>query len=95
MKQLEIGIKPCQMSMEMHKITNCQQQYGFVIEKELFSGNSLESAAIISNIAMIKTVLNWFSQKRIASVFVLILTLYIILNNSLSWILSRIRPIAI
>ena len=67
-------------------------QHGFVIEKESFYGNPLESAAIISNIAMTKTVLNWISQKRIASVFVLILPLYIILNNVLSWILSRISP---
>jgi SAM-dependent methyltransferase len=67
-------------------------QHGFLIVKESFSGNLLESAAIISNIAMAKTVLNWLSQKRIASIFVLILPPYIILNNLLNWVLSRISP---
>lgn len=67
-------------------------RHGFDIKKESSSGNLLESAAIISNIAMSKTVLNWFSQKRLASVFVLILPLYILLNNIITWILSKISP---
>ena len=41
---------------------------------------------------MTKTVLNWLSQRRIASIFVFILPLYNILNNILTWILSRISP---
>ena len=66
--------------------------HGFVIEKESFSGNLLESSAVISNIAMTKTVLNWLSQKRIASLFVFILPFYIMFNNILNWILSKISP---
>lgn len=68
-------------------------QHGFLIVKESFSGNLLESSAIISNIAMTKTVLNWISQKRIWSVLILILPIYIFINNILNWILSKIGPI--
>jgi ubiquinone/menaquinone biosynthesis C-methylase UbiE len=64
--------------------------HGFVIEKESFSGNLLESSAVISNIAMTKTILNWLSQKRIASVFVFFLPFYIMFNNILNWMLSKI-----
>lgn len=67
-------------------------RHGFHIIKESFSGNPLESAAIISNIAMSKTVFNWFSQKRLASIFALILPLYIIVNNIINWGLSKISP---
>jgi ubiquinone/menaquinone biosynthesis C-methylase UbiE len=67
-------------------------RHGFFIVRESFSGNLLESSAVISNIAMTKTVLNWLSQRRIASIFVFILPLYIILNNILNWILSKISP---
>lgn len=67
-------------------------RHGFVIEKESFSGNLLESSAVISNIAMTKTILNWISQKHIASVFVFILPFYIIFNNIFNWIFSKISP---
>jgi SAM-dependent methyltransferase len=67
-------------------------EQGFAVEKEAYSGNPLETAALLSNIAMTKSVFNWISHRQIASLLVLFLPLHILLNNLWAWFLSRFGP---
>ena len=65
---------------------------GFEIEKETYNGNPLETAALLSNIAMTKTVFNWISKRHMASVLVLLLPIYVLASNLLAWLLCKIAP---
>jgi SAM-dependent methyltransferase len=65
---------------------------GFEIEKETYSGNPLETAALLGNIAMTKTVSNWISRRHMASLLLLLLPIYVLVNNLLAWLLSTISP---
>jgi SAM-dependent methyltransferase len=65
-------------------------RHGFTIEEETYSGQPLETGALISNIAVTKTVLNWISKKHLASILVVFLPLYVLINNLMAWILAKI-----
>lgn len=63
---------------------------GFVLEEESYSGEPIESSALLRNVALTKTVLNWISERHIASVLVLLFSLYVLINNIIGWVLSLI-----
>jgi len=65
-------------------------ELGFTIETDAYSGNPLETAALLSNIAMTKSIFNWISRRHIASLFVLMLPIFILCNNLLAWFLSHL-----
>ena len=67
-------------------------EQGYAVAKEAYSGNPLETAALLSNIGMTKSVFNWISQRHIASLLVLFLPLHILFNNLWAWFLSRFSP---
>jgi SAM-dependent methyltransferase len=67
-------------------------EQGFAIQKEVYSGNPLETAALLSNIGMTKSVFNWISRRHMASLLVLLLPLHILFNNLWAWTFSRISP---
>lgn len=62
----------------------------FIIEAESCSGHPLETAALLSNIALTKTVFNWISKRHPASLLVLPLPFYLLATNLYAWLLGRI-----
>jgi ubiquinone/menaquinone biosynthesis C-methylase UbiE len=64
----------------------------FTLEKEAYSGNPLETATLLSNIALTKTVFNWISKRHIASLLVLLLPFCILIRNLLARLLSTFAP---
>lgn len=65
---------------------------GFEISNETVIGHPIETAALGTNIAMSKTVLNWVSGRNPLMVLGLALPLLVVLNNCLAWttaLLSR------
>jgi hypothetical protein len=67
-------------------------QYDFEIKEEVASSGPMETAALISNIAMGKTILNWLKQKNPAAVLILLYPLFVFLFNILAWVLTFISP---
>jgi SAM-dependent methyltransferase len=67
-------------------------EQGFIIEKEAYSGNPLETATLLTNIGMTKSILNWISRRHPASLLALMLPIHVLCNNLWAWIFSRISP---
>ena len=68
------------------------KKQGFKFEQITSVGEPLEAAALLTNIAMSKTVLNWIKQKNPAAVLVILLPLLVLLLNVLAWAFCRIAP---
>jgi len=68
------------------------QSHGFRIIQETPKGRPLETAALLTNIALSKTLLHWISQKNPLSILVLLLPPIILCANVLAWLLSKIVP---
>lgn len=68
------------------------QKYGFVIRQATPVGRPLETAALLMNIAISKTILNWLGQKH-PLVFLSVVAPVLILGiNLLGWLFSRFSP---
>jgi ubiquinone/menaquinone biosynthesis C-methylase UbiE len=67
--------------MTKYGFENLANQYNFRIEECHAIGNPVETSTLLQNIALTKTVINWFSTKNPALIFVIILPLFIIINN--------------
>lgn len=65
-------------------------EQGFMIVKEAYSGNPLETAALLTNIGMAKSVLNWISRRHPASLLALALPFHVFFNNMWALTFSRI-----
>ena len=65
---------------------------GFTIVHEKYEGNPLESAGLLMNIAICKTVLNWMRKKHPAAVSVVLLPVIIFCINVATKIVSYICP---
>lgn len=74
----------------IHGLRALAGRYGFAIESELISGHSLETAALLTNLALSKTVLNWFRQKNPLFIFAPLLVWVIPLVNLRGWLLARL-----
>ena len=68
------------------------KKQGFKFGQIISVGEPLEAAALLTNIAMSKTVLNWIKQKNPAAVLVILLPLLVLLLNVLAWAFCRIAP---
>lgn len=64
----------------------------FTLEREIYCGNPLETGALLSNIALTKTVFNWLSKRHPASLLVLLLPFWILTANLGAWLLGKIAP---
>ncbi|MFO7682219.1 MAG: class I SAM-dependent methyltransferase [Chloroflexota bacterium] len=73
----------------IHGLRALADRYGFAIESELISGHPLETAALLTNLALSKTVLNWFRQKNPLLIFALLLLWMVPLVNLRGWLLAR------
>lgn len=68
------------------------QRHGFRIAEHKRLGRSLESAALLLNLAMSKAILNWISRRHPAALAVVLLPLFVTLSNLGAWLLSRLMP---
>jgi hypothetical protein len=58
----------------------------------VFSGGSLETAALLTNIAWSNTLLKCIKQKNAVAIFAIILPLAVFLSNILAWSFTMISP---
>lgn len=65
------------------------QRYGFTIHQETATGQPLETVALLANIALTKTVLNWIRHKHPALILAVLLPVIILFINLLSWLISH------
>ncbi len=71
-------------------LVQAAQQHGFTIEKEVALGHPLESAALIINIALSKTILNWLKGGNVLGILALLLPLVVPSINILAWIGAKL-----
>lgn len=62
------------------------RRYDFQIEQEMSFGHPLESAALISNLALSKTVINWIRDRHPLLLFILLLPWIVFRMNFQAWI---------
>ncbi|MDH4254098.1 MAG: class I SAM-dependent methyltransferase, partial [Gammaproteobacteria bacterium] len=65
-------------------------RHGFTIEEEIALGHPLETAALNSNIASSKTVLNWAARRNPLVVLGLLLPIMVVVTNCAAWVLARL-----
>ena len=78
--------------LTIHGLRQLVSQYKFRIIKEEYSGNPLTSAMLLSNIAMVKTVLNALVKKHPAALLVLVLPLLVPILNVIGWLAAVFGP---
>lgn len=77
----------------IHGLHTLLSAHGFNIEKQDEFGAPLETAALLTNIALSKTVLNWLRARNILALFgILLVPLLIVTNNLFSFLLSKLSP---
>lgn len=76
----------------VHGLRVLSKRHGFVIVEEICRGTPLESAALLANIAIAKTVLGWLNQKNPLLLLGILLPIAILLINLSSWMLARFVP---
>ena len=64
-------------------------RHGYSVQKEWLIGHPMETAALNSNIALSKTVLNWIERKHVLGLAVLFLPFIIVFNNILAWAAAK------
>lgn len=67
-------------------------RHGFSITEEKHNGNVLESAGLLMNIALSKTILNWIRKKSPAALLVILLPFIVFIINISTWLLTYISP---
>lgn len=68
------------------------QKHNFEIIEETHEGNPVELAGLMMNIALSKTVLNWFHRKNPASLLVIFLPFIIFVINISTFIIACLSP---
>jgi ubiquinone/menaquinone biosynthesis C-methylase UbiE len=68
------------------------QKYGFTIRQKRQIGKPLETAGLLLNIALSKTILNWLRQKNPAFILGILAPIIILLINLSCWLFSSISP---
>ena len=67
-------------------------QYGFIIRQQTQIGKPLETAGLLVNIAISKTILNWLQQKNPAVILAILAPVVVLSVNLLCWLFSLISP---
>lgn len=63
---------------------------GFSVSSELAIGHPLETAALNSNIAMSKTILNWIAARNPLALLGVALPFLVLLNNVCAWAIAKL-----
>jgi ubiquinone/menaquinone biosynthesis C-methylase UbiE len=73
-----------------HGLKEAARKNGFSVEDCIATGHPVETSALLSNIAISKTVLEWVRDKNLAAVLILLLPLIVLVNNLLARAISYI-----
>ncbi len=66
------------------------ERHGYTVSKEDTLGHPLESAALLTNIALSKTVLNWLRRRNILGLTALLLPVAVLVINLAAWTGARL-----
>jgi len=69
----------------IHGLRSIAGRLGFEIVGEQVIGPPVETAGLLSNIALSKTALNWIRKKSVLSILILLLPILIVAISLLSW----------
>jgi SAM-dependent methyltransferase len=72
-----------------HGLRKLARRYNFRLEEEVAIGQPTESAALLFNLALSKTVLNWFQRKTPLLIFAPFVLTFIPVSNLFGWLLAR------
>ncbi|OAD19740.1 methyltransferase type 11 [Candidatus Thiomargarita nelsonii] len=75
-----------------HGLQKIVQKYGFIIRQQIQIGKPLETAGLLVNIAISKTILNWLQQKNPALILGILAPVVVLSVNLLCWLFSLISP---
>ena len=75
-----------------HGLIELGKKYGFQVEIINETGEPLETAALLTNIATSKMMLNWIMQKNPAALLVVFLPFLVLAINVMAWLVCRITP---
>jgi hypothetical protein len=67
-------------------------QQGFQVLNEKSFGNPITTAALLANLAIVKTMLNALKTRHLAGFFFVLLPFIIPVINLLGWLIGRITP---
>ncbi len=73
-----------------HGLQQLAYRHGFQLRKLDAWGHPLETAALLTNIALSKTLLNWMKQKNPLLILAIVLPLFILLINISAYVLARL-----
>jgi SAM-dependent methyltransferase len=69
-------------------LVGAAERAGFVVRKEMAIGHPAETAALLSNIALSKTVLNWVADRNPLAIIAMLLPPWILVRNCLAWLFA-------
>lgn len=75
-----------------HGLRELARQHGFSVDTTAVLGHPLQTAALLTNIALSKTVMNWVRQRNPAMLLAVALPVAVLLINLLAWAGSTISP---
>jgi len=67
-------------------------RHGFSVSREVALGHPLETAALISNIALSATVLRWIRQPNPLAIVIVLLPFIVLARNTAAWLMASISP---
>ncbi len=73
-----------------HGLARAAQRNGFRIDEEKAIGHPLETAALNSNIALSKTILNWIRSRNPLAITILLLPFAVFFNNAGAWLFAKL-----
>jgi len=75
-----------------HGLEKLVAKYNFVICQKIAIGKPLETASLLLNIAISKTILNWLRQKNPALVLSILAPIVVLIVNLVGWLFSFLSP---
>ncbi len=72
----------------LHGLRAAADRHGFSIDSEVAIGHPLETAALNTNIALAKSVINWVRGRNPLAVLGLLLPVAVLANNVLAWLFA-------
>jgi SAM-dependent methyltransferase len=73
-----------------HGLRQAADRHGYEVSEEIVIGHPLETAALNTNIALSRTVINWMQGRNPLLLLFPILPLAVLANNVIAWLLARL-----
>lgn len=74
----------------VHGLTRVAARHGFRIDAQQAVGHPAETAALNTNIAMSKTILNWISARNPLALTAIVLPVMILATNCIAWLVAAL-----